>query len=66
MKSDFSKPSIAALPLADDLPEFYLDFPQAVDLIEFGLREDIDWQAEGQRVLQMLTERSESLPPCAA
>lgn len=25
----------------------------SVDLIEFGMREDIDWQVEGQRVLEM-------------
>ena len=25
----------------------------SVDLIEFGMREDIDWQKEGQRVLAM-------------
>jgi hypothetical protein len=29
---------------------------ESVDLIEFGMREDIDWQAEGQRVLEMLSE----------
>lgn len=29
---------------------------ESVDLIEFGMRDDIDWQAEGQRVLQMLSE----------
>lgn len=29
---------------------------ESVDLIEFGMRDDIDWQAEGQRVLEMLRE----------
>ncbi|MBL4700900.1 MAG: hypothetical protein JKX85_06550 [Phycisphaeraceae bacterium] len=29
---------------------------QSVDLIDLGCREDIDWQAEGQRVLEMLND----------
>jgi hypothetical protein len=29
---------------------------ESVDLIELGLRDDIDWQAEGERVLKMLEE----------
>lgn len=32
------------------------DGRESVDLIELGLREDIDWEAEGQRVLKMLNE----------
>ena len=29
---------------------------RSIDLIELGSRQDIDWQAEGQRVLEMLNE----------
>lgn len=32
------------------------DGRESVDLIELGMRDDIDWQAEGQRVLRMLEE----------
>lgn len=32
------------------------DGRESVDLIELGMRDDIDWQAEGQRVLKMLDE----------
>ncbi|HCD32573.1 MAG TPA: hypothetical protein DER01_09205, partial [Phycisphaerales bacterium] len=32
------------------------DGRSSVDLIELGMRDDIDWQAEGQRVLKMLEE----------
>ena len=45
---------------AIEKPELYEDTcdefdrtPDSVDLIEFGMRDDIDWQVEGQRVLDM-------------